>query len=89
MDKNGWLVIKPLLSVLSPQDLRDGGFYVENLDDRTSAKGMFRKPMLDAGFGQFRSFLKWVCWQRGKFFAEVDARQRNKPTMSELWNRVG
>ncbi len=30
--------------------------------------------MLDAGFGQFRTLAKYVCWKRGKFFAEVDAR---------------
>jgi len=35
---------------------------------------MFGKHMLDAGFGQFRSLTKYVCWKRGKFFAEVDAR---------------
>jgi transposase len=30
--------------------------------------------MLDCGFGQFRTIVKYVCWKRGKFFAEVDAR---------------
>jgi putative transposase len=38
------------------------------------AKGMFGKHMLDAAFGQFRTIVKQVCWKRGKFFAEVDAR---------------
>jgi ribosomal protein L37AE/L43A len=38
------------------------------------AKGMFGKHMLDAAFGQFRTIVKHVCWKRGKFFAEVDAR---------------
>jgi len=38
------------------------------------AKGMFGKHMLDAAFGQFRALTKYVCWKRGKFFAEVDAR---------------
>lgn len=48
--------------------------FMEDLDYRTSAKGMFAKQMLDAAFGQFRSIVKYVCCKRGKFFAEVDAR---------------
>ncbi len=48
--------------------------FMEDLDYRTSAKGMFGKHMLDAAFGQFRTIVKHVCWKRGKFFAEVDAR---------------
>jgi putative transposase len=58
--------------------------FMEDLDYRTMAKGLFGKHMLDAGFGQFRTITKYVCWKRGKFcrastlarFAngEVDAR---------------
>jgi putative transposase len=48
--------------------------FMEDLDYRISAKGMFGKHMLDGGFGQFRTVVKYVCWKRGKFFAEVDAR---------------
>jgi putative transposase len=48
--------------------------FMENLDYRVSAKGMFGKHMLSAAFGQFRSIVKYVCWKRGKFFSEVDAR---------------
>jgi putative transposase len=48
--------------------------FMEDLDYRTSAKGMFGKHMLDAAFGQFRTIIKYVCWKRGKFFGEVDAR---------------
>ncbi|MFB8790336.1 MAG: transposase [Potamolinea sp.] len=48
--------------------------FMEDLDYRTSAQGMLGKHMLDAAFGQFRSIVKYVCWKRGKFFAEVDAR---------------
>lgn len=48
--------------------------FMEDLDYRVSAKGMFSKQMLDAGFGQFRAIVKYVCWKRGKFFAEVNAR---------------
>lgn len=48
--------------------------FMENLDYRVSAKGFLGKHMLDAGFGQFRTIVEYVCWKRGKFFAEVDAR---------------
>lgn len=48
--------------------------FMEDLDYRIIAKGMFGKHMLDAGFGQFRTIVKYVCWKRGKFFSEVDAR---------------
>jgi putative transposase len=56
--------------------LCDGGdmVFMEDLDYRTSAKGMFGKHMLDAAFGQFRTIVKYVCWKRGTFFSEVDAR---------------
>jgi putative transposase len=56
--------------------LCDGGdmVFMEGLDYRTSAKGVFGKHMLDAAFGQFRTIVKYVCWKRGKFFGEVDAR---------------
>ena len=36
------------------------------------AKGMFGKHTLDASFGQFINLLKWVCWKRGVYFAQVD-----------------
>jgi putative transposase len=48
--------------------------FMEDLDYQVSAKGMFGKHMLDAAFGQFRTIVKYVCWKRGKFFAEVDGR---------------
>lgn len=47
--------------------------FMEDLDYRVSAKGMLGKHMLDAAFGQFRNLTKYVCWKRGKYFAEVDA----------------
>jgi putative transposase len=47
--------------------------FMEDLDYRTLAKGMLGKQMLDAGFGQFRTITKYVCWKRGKFFGEVSA----------------
>lgn len=49
-----------------------GMIFVEDIDFRIMAKGMLGKHTLDAGFGQFRRVLKWVCWKRGVYFAEVD-----------------
>jgi len=68
-------------------DLGDS-IFVEDLDFRISAKGMFGKQMLDGGFGQFRSILEWVCWQRGKFFAKVDSRGTSKqcPKCEKEWS---
>lgn len=48
--------------------------FMEDLDYRVLAKGMLSKQILDAGFGQFRAITKYVCWKRGKFFGEVNAR---------------
>ena len=48
--------------------------FMEDLDYTTLAKGMLGKHMLDAGFGQFRGIVKYVCWKRDKFFAQVNAR---------------
>ena len=47
---------------------------MEDLDYRTLAKGMLGKSMLDAGFGQFRNIVEYVCRKRDKFFAEVNSR---------------
>jgi putative transposase len=49
-----------------------GMIFVEDIDFRVWAKGMFSKHTLDAGFGQFISILQWVCWKRGVYFAKVD-----------------
>ncbi len=46
--------------------------FVEDIDFRVSAKGFLGKQMLDGGFGQFRNLLSWVCWKRGKYFAQVE-----------------
>lgn len=51
-----------------------GMVFMEDLDYTVAAKGMFGKHMLDAAFGQFRSITKYVCWKRGVFFSEVNAR---------------
>jgi putative transposase len=49
-----------------------GMIFVEDINFRVWAKGMFGKHTLDAGFGQFINILQWVCWKRGVFFAKVD-----------------
>ena len=51
-----------------------GMIFFEDLDYRTLAKGMLCKSMLDAGHGVFRNIVKYVCWKRDKFFAEVNSR---------------
>jgi putative transposase len=48
--------------------------FMEDLDYRVMAKGMFGKHMLDGGFGAFRTIVKYVCWKRGKFFGVVNSR---------------
>ncbi|NMG08399.1 RNA-guided endonuclease TnpB family protein [Brasilonema sp. UFV-L1] len=49
-----------------------GMIFVEDIDFRVWAKGMFCKHTLDAGFGQFVSILQRVCWKRGVYFAKVN-----------------
>lgn len=46
--------------------------FVEDIDFRTWAKGMFCKHTLDAGFGQFFTTLSYVSWKRGKYFGKVN-----------------
>jgi putative transposase len=42
--------------------------------ERSRSNTLFGKHMLDAGFGQFRTIVKYVCWKRDKFFDQVNAR---------------
>ena len=46
--------------------------FVEDINFKMTARGFLGKEMLDGGFGQFRDLLSWVCWKRGKYFAQVD-----------------
>lgn len=48
--------------------------FVEDIDFRIMALGFLGKHTLDAGFGQFRSIIEYICKQRNKFFATVDHR---------------
>ncbi len=49
-----------------------GMVFAENLNFKAWARGMFSKHTLDAAHGKFLRILKWVCWKRGVFYAEVD-----------------
>ena len=49
-----------------------GMIFVEDIDFRVWAKGMFKKHTLDASFGQFFQILEYVAWKRGIYFAKVD-----------------
>ena len=49
-----------------------GMLFVEDINFRAWAKGMYGAHTLDAAFGQFVSILQWVAWRRGVYFAKVD-----------------
>lgn len=51
---------------------RGDSIFVEDIDFRIWAKGMFCKHTLDAGFGQFFNILSYVSWKRGKYFGKVN-----------------
>ena len=58
---------------LAHQVVKDAGMvFVEDIDFRVWAKGMFGKHTLDAGFGQFIAILSWVCWKQGVYFEKVN-----------------
>lgn len=49
-----------------------GMIFVEDINFKAWAKGLFGKHTLDAGFGQFFNILSYVCWKRDIFFLKVD-----------------
>ncbi len=49
-----------------------GGIFVEDINFKAWAKGLFGKYTLDAAYGQFFTILSYVCWKRGVYFAKVD-----------------
>jgi putative transposase len=49
-----------------------GMLFAEDLNLKMMSRGMLAKHCLDAAWGSFQDILKWVCWQRGVFFAQVD-----------------
>ncbi len=48
--------------------------FLEDIDFRIMALGFLGKHTLDAGFGQVRDILKYICKIRGKYFGLVDHR---------------
>ena len=58
-------------------DLADT-IFLEDIDLRIMAKGFLGKHTIDAGFGQFRSILKYVGKRRNVFVAEVDHRSSSQ-----------
>jgi putative transposase len=58
---------------LAHEIVKDAGMiFIEDIDFRVWAKGMFCKHTLDASFGQFISILEWVCWKQGVYFEKVN-----------------
>lgn len=49
-----------------------GGIFVEDINFKAWAKGLFAKHTLEAAYGQFFNILSYVCWKRGVYFAKVD-----------------
>ena len=69
--------------------------FLEDIDFRIMAKGFLGKHTVDAGFGQFRSILKYVGKRRNVFVAEVDHRGSSQTcpncrieVRKELENRI-
>ena len=46
--------------------------FVENINFKAWAKGLFGKYTLDAAYGQFFNILSYICWKRDVFFLKVD-----------------
>lgn len=46
--------------------------FVEDIDFRNWAKGIFCQHTLDAGFAQFLTILSYVAWKRGKYFGKIN-----------------
>ena len=49
-----------------------GMIFIEDINFKAWAKGLFGKHTLDAGFGQLFNILAYVCWKRDVFFLKVN-----------------
>ncbi len=49
-----------------------GMIFVEDINLKAWAKGLFGKHTLDAGFGQFFNILAYICWKRDVYFLKVN-----------------
>ncbi len=46
--------------------------FVEDINFKAWAKGLFGKHTLDAAYGQFFNILSYICWKRDVFFLKVN-----------------
>ncbi|MCU0525731.1 MAG: transposase [Elainella sp. Prado103] len=58
---------------------RAGVIRAEKLSFKTRIKKLLQKQSLDSAYGEFLRILKWVCWQRGVVYTEVDADKLELP----------
>lgn len=49
-----------------------GAIFVEDINFKAWAKGLFGKHTTDAAYGQFFKILSYICWKRDVFFLKVD-----------------
>ncbi len=49
-----------------------GAIFVEDINFKAIAKGLFGKHTRDAAYGQFFKILSYVCWKRDVFFLKVN-----------------
>lgn len=61
-----------------------GAIFVEDINFKAWAKGLFRKHTLDAAYGQFFNILSYICWKRDVFFFKV-----NKDYTSQICPNCG
>lgn len=63
---------------------RAGAIFVEDINFKAWAKGLFGKHTLDAAYGQFFNILSYICWKRNVFFLKV-----NKDYTSQICPNCG
>lgn len=61
-----------------------GAIFVEDINFKAWAKGLFGKHTLDAAYGQFFNILSYICWKRDVFFLKV-----NKDYTSQICPNCG
>jgi putative transposase len=70
---------------VSPSGATGGGaIFVEDINFKAWAKGLFGKHTLDAAYGQFFNILSYICWKRDVFFLKV-----NKDYTSQICPNCG
>jgi len=61
-----------------------GAIFVEDINFKAWAKGLFGNHTLDAAYGQFSNILAYICWKRDVFFLKV-----NKDFTSQICPNCG